>query len=105
MATLNIAAEAPICLLTAFIHEQTARRCEMALVFDLNTGTFCEDTSVSSPPKQHQSLKPHPADEPGLDLALSESTLHSTGLVDSMPADLVGTDAVQFISTMQRKSR
>lgn len=77
----------------------------MALVFDLNTGTFCEDTSGSNQPEQHQPIKPHEVDEPGLDLALMENTLSSTGLVDSMPADLVGTDAVQFISTMQRKGR
>ncbi len=77
----------------------------MALVFDLNTGTFCEDTLVSSPPERHQSLKPHQVDEPGLDLALTENTLASTGLIDSMPADLVGTDAVKFISTMQQKGR
>ncbi len=77
----------------------------MALVFDLRTGTFCEDTSVSRPPKQHQSLEPHQADDPGLDLALTENTPTSSELVDSIPADLVGTDAVQFISAMQRKGR
>ncbi|MEE8428131.1 MAG: hypothetical protein V3S33_01325 [Gammaproteobacteria bacterium] len=77
----------------------------MALVFDLNTGTFCEDTSVSRPPKQNQPLKPPQADKPGLDLAITENTLASTEFVDLIPADLVGTDAVQFISMMQRKGR
>ena len=77
----------------------------MALIFDLNTGKFCEDAPDSKSLEPNQFADPLLFEEPALDLALVEHTLPASTQVQAVPADLTGTDASTFICKMERKDR
>lgn len=75
----------------------------MALVFDLNTGKFCDDAPQFRPPEPALRHEPEQAEHTAVDTGLMENIQPSTAAAESMPTTLAGTDAAQFIRTMERK--
>lgn len=77
----------------------------MALVFDLNTGSFDKEIPTSNARGKHHAPALRQSEESDLGIALTESTQPATPVADPILANLAGVDAHHFIRRMEQKGR